>query len=174
MAQLDTSHSRKNSGYKFKRSGKTPLVDFTPMVDLAFLLISFFMLTTAMTKPNIMELNMPENSDEAAISPERLITLISDSNNELFYYNGGDISNLHKTNYTENGIRTLMYNNIDRVNKLFGGNKHLICIIKFTDGASYENMVNLLDEMEITNVLTYAIQDLTDDEKEQLLIQQLK
>lgn len=169
MTQTDVNNRRKN-GKKFDRNKrKIPFVDFTPMVDLAFLLITFFMLTTAMSRPTVMELNMPEDKDETSVSFERMLTIIADGKHVLVY-NGDEYDEMITSNYSESGIRMLLYDNLERVNSLYAGKKHLICIIKFTENATYQNMVDLLDEMEITNVLTYAIQDLTEIEKVQILI----
>ena len=157
MAQMVTGNSAQ------KR--KAPFVDLTPMVDLAFLLIAFFMLTTTLLENNAMVLNMPIDTDDpVAINRDRLMTLLIGANNNIYYYNGDALEELEKTNFNNEGLRTLLYNNNKRVNALFGKEKGLVCIIKLSDEANYQNMVDALDEMVICDVATYAIQDIRVDE----------
>lgn len=144
---------------------KAPFVDLTPMVDLAFLLIAFFMLTTTLLENNTIVLNMPmETDDPATINRDRLMTLLIGENNNIYYYNGDALDELAKTNFNNDGLRKLLYENSSRVNALFGKEKGLVCIIKLSEDANYQNMVDALDEMVICNVATYAIQDITEDE----------
>ncbi|MBK7442577.1 MAG: hypothetical protein IPI65_13805 [Bacteroidetes bacterium] len=79
------------------------------------------------------------------------------------------ICKTYRSNYSNAGLRQLLYERIQQQSAA-DPDKGLICIIKLTDGADYNDMINLLDEMEITNVPTYAIQDITEAEKEQLNI----
>ncbi len=170
MAQVENTRSAAVGKHNSRTSRKSLFIDLTPMVDLAFLLISFFMLTTVLQENMSMELKMPENTGEPIpIAHSRTITLIADANNQLYYYNGEDMQNLSKSNYSNAGLRQLLYERIQQQRAADPG-KGLICIIKLTGGADYNDMINLLDEMEITNVPTYAIQDITEAEKEQLNI----
>lgn len=149
---------------------KAPLIDLTPMVDLAFLLIAFFMLTTTLMENNAMILHMPiATPDPAPVNPDRLITILVGSNNTVWYYNGSELKDAEKTNYTNSGLRAVLYENKQRVFTRFGAEKGLICLIKLSDEANYQNMIDVLDEMEICDVATYAIQNITPAEKELLL-----
>lgn len=157
MAQMVTGNSAQ------KR--KAPFVDLTPMVDLAFLLIAFFMLTTTLLENNAVVLNMPIDTDDpATINRDRLVTLLIGGNNNIYYYHGDEMKKLEKTNFNNAGLRDLLYKNNKRVNALFGKEKGLVCIIKLSEDANYQNMVDALDEMVICDVATYAIQDITTDE----------
>ncbi len=157
MAQMVTGNSAQ------KR--KAPFVDLTPMVDLAFLLIAFFMLTTTLLENNTIVLNMPMDTDDpATINRDRLMTLLIGENNNIYYYNGDVLNELEKTNFNNDGLRELLYENNSRVNALFGKEKGLVCIIKLSEYANYQNMVDVLDEMVICDVATYAIQDITEEE----------
>jgi biopolymer transport protein ExbD len=170
MAQIDNSCRGKNSRYKVHKIRKIPSVDFTPMVDLAFLLITFFMLTTTMLKPFNMILHMPEENGEPEKIPSyRSLTIIADKENSLWYYNGEDPSEIKQTAFSTEGLRNLLYENNARVRDHSSGKYELICLIKLTDGANYQNLIDLLDEMVITDIDTYALQDVTDLEKEQIL-----
>lgn len=170
MAQVENTRSAAVGKHNGRTSRKSLFIDLTPMVDLAFLLISFFMLTTVLQENMSMELKMPENTGEPMPIPHsRTITLIADANNQLYYYNGEDMQNLAKSDYSNAGLRQLLYERIKQ-QRAADPDKGLICIIKLTEGADYNDMINLLDEMEITDVPTYAIQDITEAEKEQLNI----
>ena len=90
MAQMDTASGGGDKGKTKKLSTR---VDLTPMVDLAFLLITFFMLTTTMNKPQAMQINMPvEREDGDPPPPEipaaKVMTLILGANNTIWYYEG--------------------------------------------------------------------------------------
>ncbi len=157
MAQMVTGNSAQ------KR--KAPFVDLTPMVDLAFLLIAFFMLTTTLLENNAMILNMPMDTDDPApISRDRIMTILIGENNNIYYYNADAVDQLEKTSYQKEGLRNLLYDNNKRVDALFGKEKGLVCIIKLSENANYKNMVDVLDEMVICDVATYAIQDITEEE----------
>lgn len=159
MAQMQTPSAKQG-----KRDRKTLFVDLTPMVDLAFLLISFFMLTTIMTRPGIMQMNMPIKGDITTdVINTRVITLIGTADDKIWYYRGLEMDSMCQTDLSAEGIREVLY----------AFNKHVkqdikiepICLIKFNSDASYNCMVELLDEMDITDVRIYAIQDMTNDEK---------
>ncbi len=172
MAQMENNRSATVAKHNGRSTRKSLFVDLTPMVDLAFLLISFFMLTTVLQNNTAIELLMPENTGpQTAVGDSRTITLIADANDQLFYYNGLQTEEMKPSNYAHTGIRELLYNRI-KEQRLVDAENGLICIIKLTDKADYNDMVSLLDEMVITNVPTYAIQELTDDEKVQLNILQ--
>ena len=114
MAEINSS----DSGSKKKHGGKTrskkmsTKVDLTPMVDLAFLLITFFMLTTTLNKPNAMELNMPkkDKTENIKINEELLLNIILDKENAVWWYEGTTVSDLKKTVFAnEKGIRDIIY-----------------------------------------------------------------
>lgn len=164
MAQVEnTSRSRSAKG---KRIRKQIFVDLTPMVDLAFLLITFFMLTTSMMESESMELLMPKKGPVTFDVPEsQTITFIAAENNKLFYYKGRNYEELIQTDYSAGGLREMLYKNIEDIKQKYGADETPYCIIKIDDAANYQNMVDILDEMAITEIGTYAIQDLADYEK---------
>ncbi len=165
MAEINTS----DSGSKKKHGGKTrskkmsTKVDLTPMVDLAFLLITFFMLTTTLNKPNAMELNMPKKDklEKNKVFEDLILNIILDKDNIVWYYEGSSIADIKKTAFAnENGIREVIYNKQNKLEKSFGSKDTMVCIIKTTDDANFENMVDALDEMDITHTKRYALQDI--------------
>jgi biopolymer transport protein ExbD len=168
MAELNTAEggSKKKHGGKTRSKKMSTKVDLTPMVDLAFLLITFFMLTTTLNKPNAMELQMPvkEKDNPIKVDENLLLTIILDKDNEVWWYEGMTVANLQKTGFmNEGGIRDVIYDKQKRLEKT---NDTMICLIRTTDNAKYKNMVDALDEMEITDVKKYSLQDVDPRELE--------
>jgi len=164
MAELDTSDSGAKKKHKGKVKGKkmSTRVDLTPMVDLAFLLITFFMLTTTLNKPQAMELNMPKKDDEdkTDIKESQVMTVLLDSLDQIWYYDGQTVADLKTTTFAgDAGIRKIILKKQKKVKRTLGEKKDLIVIIKLLQGAKYKAMVDILDEMDITDTKTYAILD---------------
>ena len=159
-----------------KRKAHSLRVDLTPMVDLGFLLISFFMLTTTMAKQRTMEINMP--SPIPVLKPttypeESTITVIPVKSHKVFYYKGILKGSMQPRECSVRGMRdVLMKMKEDAANlpATFSADAHkLHVLIKPRDDSKYEDLVNLLDEMNISQVLYYALVDVTPEEKEWLL-----
>src|SRR5690554_658684 len=90
MAEINTSDSGGKGGKKRSKKASTK-VDMTPMVDLAFLLITFFMLTTTFGKPQAMEVNMPDKTDdnqEQPLKESKTFTILLGENDIVYYYQG--------------------------------------------------------------------------------------
>jgi biopolymer transport protein ExbD len=186
-------------GGKPKPKKVSTRVDLTPMVDLGFLLITFFMLTTTLIKPQTMEIYMPSNKEENIekqnqIKASQAITILIDSDNKLYYFFGGPKDGkdpeLIQTDYSQNGLRTMLLTrnhevavNVEELRvklakreisdstfrKLSADARAVktapVVVIKATDGSSYKNLVDVLDEMQICNIARYAIVDITDYDK---------
>src|ERR1035437_6657852 len=115
MAELDTSQGGGHKKGKKKRSKKASTrVDLTPMVDLAFLLVTFFMLTTTFSKPQTMEINMPVKDPTAKdkgtdTKASQSMTIILGENNKVFWFMGmADSANFTTTDYSPKGIRSIL------------------------------------------------------------------
>ncbi|MES2388776.1 MAG: biopolymer transporter ExbD [Bacteroidota bacterium] len=166
MAEIDSSGGGKKKGPK-KVSTK---VDMTPMVDLAFLLITFFMLTTTFAKPQTMEVNMPDKTqkkDETSDIKESLaMVIIMAEDNRLFYYTGIKAPEVREAVYggasggALPGIRSVI------TKKLKETSDKAFFVIKAKDKSTYLNLVDVLDEMAITNAPSYAIADITPEDVE--------
>jgi len=169
MEQIEnTANMRK--GKSFSHNKKQIIrVDMTPMVDLGFLLITFFVFTTTMSTPKATDLFMPKEADvihSPKLIDDLVLTLILDDNNRIYYYNGifNDALNTNKifeTNYsTYNGIGKIIrqkQKDIDASGKFADGRKGLMLLIKPTSKSSYKNVVDALDEAVINDVKKYAI-----------------
>jgi len=170
MAEINTSEggNKKHKGGARSKKMSTK-VDLTPMVDLAFLLITFFMLTTTLNKPNAMEMNMPKKDEtkKSKVNEELILNIILDKENSVWYYEGDRAVGLKKTIFAnKEGIRDIIYWKQNKLLKSYGSKDTMICLIKTTPDASYKNMVDALDEMAITEVKRYALQDVQAKELE--------
>lgn len=168
MAQIEEKQS--NDGGKVRMKKASTRVDMAPMCDLGFLLITFFMFTTTFSKPNVMSLNMPPKTppdvkvDEPQIDLTNSISIILGGNDRIFWHQQDKTTltpdQLNETDYSREGIRNEILAAKQRAKKpeLF------TVIIKPTDDSTYENLVNTLDEMEITESGKYGIVDISDNE----------
>ncbi|MEO6149495.1 MAG: biopolymer transporter ExbD [Mucilaginibacter sp.] len=139
-----------------------PRVDLTAMVDLAFLLITFFMLTTTFNKPKAMPVAMPVDAPDCYVSEKRTMTVCLGRDNKVMWYLGlPETPILQPTvaGYSEIGIRKAILEATNYVKKTTG--KTLMVIIKPADSSIYDNLVATLDEMEIGKVPSYAITDIS-------------
>lgn len=147
----------KNPGGKIRSKKQSTKIDMTPMVDLAFLLLTFFILTTTFNKPQIMELNMPDRSGETSpVNDENVLNLLLAEDNKIYWWMGvkpkGEL-----TNYSPEGVRKLILAKKKET-------KNLIVLIKPKDKSKYENMVDILDEMIITGTDRYAVMAVAEDD----------
>lgn len=135
MAELDTGEGGgKHKGKKKQHAKKqSTRIDMTPMVDLAFLLLTFFMLTTTFNKPKAMEINMPvpnDNNTEPTKVNDRTVTILIGKNNNLFYYQGvfdsKDPSKITKSNYSKSGIRKTLIEKNQKLYDLVSGYEQLL------------------------------------------------
>lgn len=185
MAEMDVSSGgghKKGPGVK-KGKKLSTRVDLTPMVDLGFLLITFFMYTTTMSKPKTMEINMPykdenlKKEDESKVKASTALTILLSSNHRIYYYEGlGDDPNnppqLQVTYFkAKDGIRDEIIAKQKKIEELrqqgaLSGKDQLTVLIKPDDNSTYDDLVNILDEMSINDVRIYAIVDITPVDKE--------
>lgn len=132
-------------------------VDLTAMVDLAFLLITFFMLATTLSKPKRITLTMPANGPEGPVPESRSMTVCLGKNNQVLYYLGLPDKPLAGPQIVRSGetLRQALVETGTRVLATTG--KDLIVVLKPGEHSVYSNLVDALDELDIANVKTYAI-----------------
>ncbi len=143
-------------GGKKRAKKMSTKIDMTPMVDLGFLLITFFMLTTTLSKPVTMQLSMPDKTDTKETSPVKLSETLTVSPDEkkIYYYQGipgAPDTKLEVTDYSATGIRQILFDYKKRIGTNF------TIVVKPTKGAKYRNMVDFLDECSITENKRYAL-----------------
>ncbi len=174
MAELNTGDGGggKRGSKKVRSKKLNSKVDLTAMVDLAFLLITFFMLTTSLSKPQSMDLGLPDKNedkkvDDIKVDENRTMTVLLGDNNQMKYYMG--IMNTPMApkdiTYGKDGIRAELLKRKKSVLEYTGNpDKGLIVIIKPSKKSNYRNLVDILDEMAIVDVPTYAIVDILPEE----------
>lgn len=183
MAEMDTSSSgggKKHQGTKSKKLSTR--VDMTPMVDLGFLLITFFMLTTTMSKPKTMDLIMPKDTEKEEeqnkVKESTALTVLLGKKDQVYYYEGlaQDPNASSNPDFFKassfanaNGIRDVIIKKRDEVARMRnakGEPEDVVVIIKADDGSTYKNFVDLLDEMAINRIQRYATVDISDQDKQ--------
>lgn len=165
-----------SKGGKVRSKKQAGRVDLTAMVDLAFLLITFFMLTTSLAKPHAMDVAMPdkdkEKEDQLEIADNRTMTVLLGSDNKIEYYMGllaSPIGGPTVTTYGKNGIRPVLLEQLKKIPQITGDPaKGLIVVIRPSDKSNYRNLVDILDEMKIIDAKQYMIGDIGEAEIELL------
>jgi biopolymer transport protein ExbD len=185
MAEMDVSSGgghKKGPGVK-KGKKLSTRVDLTPMVDLGFLLITFFMYTTTMSKPKTMQINMPfddkqiEEKDRTKIKNSVALTVLLSKNHRIYYYEGiGDNPEVPpevQVTYfkPKGGIRDIIINKKKAIEDMKRAGQltekdQLTVLIKPDETSTYDDMVSMLDEMNINDVRVYALLDISDVDKE--------
>ena len=162
MSEVQGKADSGGKGGKKRAKKMSTKIDMTPMVDLAFLLLTFFMLTTTFAKPNVMQLTMPvkktDDVEDTKIKNSQAMTILLGKDNKAYYYYGMNTPNdptvqkpeLKVTNFSANGIRQIIMTRQRQ-------QPEPIILIKATEDAKYKNMVDILDEMNITNQKKYAL-----------------
>ena len=186
MASIDTgggdSGHKKGPGVK-KAKKLSTRVDMTPMVDLGFLLITFFVFTATMTTPTTMDLNMPKDvkdeKQQTEAKESSVLTIMLGKGNQVYYYEGKLVVDATGNNFkstTFKGIRDIIVNKKKEVMSRYVrdpeceakakaegkpisncADKDFVVIIKPSPEATYKNTVDMLDEMTINQVRTYAM-----------------
>jgi biopolymer transport protein ExbD len=192
MASIDTGGDggqKKGPGVK-KAKKLSTRVDMTPMVDLGFLLITFFVFTATMNEPTTLDLNMPKDikdkKEQTEVKESGVLSVMLGENDVVYYYEGKlleDGSNFKSTDYM--GIRDIIVNKRKEVMSRYVrdaeceakmakegkplsncADKDFVVIIKPSKDATYKNTVDILDEMTINQVRTYAMVKIFDQEYE--------
>ena len=184
MAELNTGDGGGKKGSKKVRSKKSNAkVDLTAMVDLAFLLITFFMLTTSLSKPQSMDLGLPDKEEDKTkdkpikVDQKRTMTIIMGKDNQIKWFHGllatpepgGAPTNAV---YGKNGLRKEILKRVVSVNEYcqtlptYKKGDGLIVIIKPSKTSTYRNLIDVLDKIAICKDPSYAIvNDITPEEQ---------
>jgi biopolymer transport protein ExbD len=156
----DSGGHKKGPGVK-KAKKLSTRVDMTPMVDLGFLLITFFIFTTTVSQPTAMKLFLPKDTDKQEeqnkVKESGAFTILLGKADQVYYYEGLDPTQLKATTFK--GIRDEIIRKKQSTNP-----EDLVMIIKPSEEATYKNTVDILDEMTINDIKRYAMVDITPDE----------
>jgi biopolymer transport protein ExbD len=154
MAELNQStvtRHRKSAGVR-KSTKLSTRVDLTPMVDLGFLLITFFIFTTSLTQPTVLALRLPKDVPRDLEEPapaSGVLTLLLGDQNKVLYYERDDFHTMQVTSFS--GIRSVILAKKARTRAA-----DFTVILKPGPEASYENTIQILDEMTIDDVRRFA------------------
>jgi len=155
--QTRSSGKKKGKGFHRPKRRVGIRIDMTPMVDVAFLLLIFFMVTTVFRTPQALEINLPPDKDvkiEIAQSTALSVFVLPD---DRAYWKRGE----------DPWARTDVPG-LESVLKPFRGNKELVVLIKIDREAKFNNMVNIIDELDLANLTRFSLGTLTPDEKRQV------
>lgn len=177
MAELNQDSGKGGKGGKVRSKKNGGKVDLTAMVDLAFLLITFFMLTTSLNKPQAMDVAMPDKNVEqdkntdVDVDEHRSVTLVLGSDNKLVWYQG-DVKNPLQgptvIDYSTEGLRSVLLKMQKLVPQQAGG-KDVIVVIRPSEKSVTRNIIDALDEMKIVDIKRYMISNRIMDDEIELL-----
>lgn len=169
MAEIQSDQSSQKVGKRLNK--KSARVDLTPMVDLGFLLLTFFVFTTTMALPTTMNVDMPNDKIpdiKNEVCESCALTFVLEKDNKIRYYEG-DLAKHPKVtmvDFSSTTVRDLIEKKKDAVQRLRGDRDEMQVIIKPSKESSFKNFVDIIDEMTISEVKRYFIDELSEGDKE--------
>jgi len=158
MADVQTAEPRgRKKGFRKKKRRVAVHVDMTPMVDLMFVLLTFYMVTTAFSQPQAMEINLPPSDTKVEVAASNLMTLRVIADGSIYSSIGSDAPK--KVEWKD------FHNLIINSNK---ANPRLITLIKVDRKAKYQDMINVIDELNLDNVTRFSLAPMTPDDEQVL------
>jgi len=175
MAQLNVAVNENRKAGVRRMIKHNLKIDMTPMVDLGFLLIAFFVVTTELSRPTVADLYMPKNGIPMSLGNSKALTILLGKNNTVCYYHGDwqeaiKNSQIFQTNFSySKGFGEIIRKKqqwLDINTSEDEGRDGLMLLIKADNEANYENVLKALDEIAIDQVKKYAIIKLTQEERD--------
>jgi biopolymer transport protein ExbD len=162
MAGVDAGggESRSHAKHAKKRKKKRVniRIDMTPMVDVAFLLLTFFMLTTVFNKPQTMELNLPPDEKVTIeVAESSLLTLRIDKDGTIFWNLGSEPP--QKLAFNELRSTLIQRNQ---------ANPKLITLVKVHRDGNYKMMVDIMDELNLANITRFSLAPMTEKDMQMM------
>lgn len=145
---------------KNKKQGKKRInirIDMTPMVDVAFLLLTFFMLTTVFRKPQTLEINLPPKDVEVKIAESNLMTLRVDENMNIYWNMGIEIPKRIKFEDLRKFLR-----------EKAAENPKLVVLVKIDRKSKYHAMIDIIDELNLANLTRFSLSPMTEIDKKEM------
>lgn len=161
MGAVDTpqrEHKQKGKGgFRRKKRRVGIRIDMTPMVDVAFLLLIFFMVTTVFRTPQALEINLPPDDNvKIEIAESKVLTVRVLPDDRTYWKRG-----------TDPWARTSV-SSLSGVFKNYKGNKDLVVVIKIDRDAPFNNMVQIIDQLDLASLTRFSLGTLTDQEKKEV------
>lgn len=156
MAAVETGQPRAHGKGKKKKKRRVGIrIDMTPLVDIAFLLLTFFMLTSVFSRPQTMELNLPpDDKTTVEVAESNLLTIRLAPDNAVYWSIGAEVPS--KMAFTE--LRAML---VERSR----ANPKLITLVKVDRDGTYKQMVDVMDELNLANVTRFSLAPMTDADK---------
>lgn len=157
MAAVETGGGSSKDRKKHKKRGKKRIgvrIDMTPMVDVAFLLLTFFMLTTVLRKQQTLEINLPPADAKVEVAQSNLITLYVDENNKIFWNTG-----------TEKA-KTVEFNGLIKFfEDQLAQNSKIIVLVKLDRKSKFHYMVDIIDDLNLAKLTRFSVAPMNDNDK---------
>ncbi len=162
MADVDLSQSKGKQKHGKKKAKRISIkIDMTPMVDVAFLLLTFFMLTTTMNKPQTMEINLPPEGAKADVAESNLLTLRVSEDFKIFWNIGTE-----KPKTIDGSDKKAKLVSLGKLLKDNSkANPKLITLVKVDGKAKYIDMVDIMDELNINDITRFSLAPMLDEDK---------
>ena len=155
--QTRSSGKKKGGGFRRPRRRVGVRIDMTPMVDVAFLLLIFFMVTTVFRTPQALEINLPPKEDiKVDVAKSKVLEVRVLPDDRAYWRNAEDP-------WARTDVQTLA-----TVFQPFRANKEKIVIVRIDRDAKFSNMVNIIDELDLASLTRFSLQTLTADEKKEV------
>jgi len=156
MAGADVAESKSHAKGKKKKKRAGVHIDMTPMVDVAMLLLTFFMMTTVFSKPQTMELNLPPDDRGVEVAASTLLTVRIAPNMAIYWSMGNEPTVLKKITFKE--LRPLLVERLSSIPKL-------ITLVQIDRDAKYNDMVDIMDELNLANITKFSFAPMKEADK---------
>jgi biopolymer transport protein ExbD len=165
MAELLTSAPAKG------RKSLSTRVDLTPMVDLGFLLITFFIFTTTLSQATALGLLLPAeagSNDPSTASADKTLNILLGKDNVVYYYPGTDLQRMKRCDFSPQGLRQVLIGQQERIAQQYQAKSAMVLLVKPGSDARFKNLVDALDEIKINCVTRYVLMDGSPEEWQQV------
>ncbi|NMW21529.1 MAG: biopolymer transporter ExbD [Chlorobiaceae bacterium] len=166
MGIVDSPNGRRGIKKGRRRSKRIGFhLDMTPMVDVAFLLLTFFMLTTTFSKSNTMEINIPPEMLEVKVAENNVMTMRIAGDGIAYCSLGNEVPKKIPL-YDANDTRQLSLSGELRrlLKQLTADNKKMVIVVKLSEKAKYKQLVDIIDELNLMKIDRFSLDDFTEQD----------
>ena len=150
---------RASRSRRFRRRRLGVRIDMTPMVDVAFLLLIFFMVTTIFRTPRALEMALPPKGAEVLVAQRHVLDLRVLPSNRMFWNMANDPG--HAAPVTVSQLAPIIRSHA-------AADDRLVVVIKIDKDASFHDMVDVIDELDLARMPRFSLAPLTDDERREI------